>query len=175
MRIALTGTPGTGKSSVGALLARKGLEVIEVSDIARSEGLLGELDEERGSFDVDVDHLRDAVDRGNYPDDTIFIGHLAHFLNVDRVIVLRCRPSILMQRLRERGWREEKVRENAEAEALDVILMDCLEDQLDVFEVDASSMPLEDVAKAVVDIIRGKTDKYRPGNTDWSEEVLSWY
>jgi adenylate kinase len=175
MRVALTGTPGTGKSSVGAYLAKKGLDVIEVSDIAKAEGLLGEMDEERGSFDVDVEKLREAVDRGNYPDDTIFVGHLSHFLNVDRTIVLRCRPSLLMERLRARGWREEKVRENAEAEALDVILMDCMEDQTEVYEVDASTMPVEEVAKAVVEIIRGKTDKYKPGNTDWSEEVLNWY
>jgi adenylate kinase len=175
MRVALTGTPGTGKSTVGAELAKKGLDVIEVSDIAKSEGLLMELDEERGSFDVDVDQLREAVDQGHYSNDTIFVGHLSHFLNVDRVIVLRCRPSLLMERLRARGYRDAKVKENGEAEALDVILMDCMEDELDVYEIDVTSMSVEEVAQAVVEIIRGKTDKYRPGNTDWSEEVLSWY
>lgn len=175
MRLALTGTPGTGKTSVGDILRAKGLDVVEVSEIAKMAGLLTEKDDERDSFEVDVDALRELVENGDFSDSTIFIGHLSHFLNVGRIVVLRCRPSILMERLRARGYSEAKVKENAEAEALDVILMDCLDEGKDVYEVDTSNLSPEEVEKAVVEIIRGKTDKYHPGNIDWSEEVLSWY
>ena len=36
-------------------------------------------------------------------------------------VVLRSRPSVLRSRLEARGWHSEKVRENVEAEAIDVI------------------------------------------------------
>jgi len=34
--------------------------------------------------------------------------------------------------------------------------------------------PLQ-VSKAVAEIIRGESGKYRPGNVDWSAEVMDWY
>ena len=45
----------------------------------------------------------------------------------DLVIILRCRPDILKSRLVKRGYRGEKIQENVEAEALDVILVETLE------------------------------------------------
>jgi adenylate kinase len=175
MRIALTGTPGAGKSSVGAILRAHGLTVIEVSDIASEAGLLHERDESRGSFEVDLDELEYATDRRLADVDAILVGHLSHLVRHDLCIVLRCSPSVLRSRLEGRGWSASKVNENVEAEALDSILVEALEEEGPVLEVDTSKKGPAEVADAVMEILAGKTEKYQPGHIDWSGEVLQWY
>jgi adenylate kinase len=175
MRIALTGTPGTGKSSVGDILRSRGLTIIEVSDIALEAGLLHERDERRGSYLVDPDELQEVVGRNLGDEDAILVGHLSHLLTHDVCIVLRCHPSVLRVRLMERGWSNAKVKENVEAEVLDSILIEAMEGGAPVYEVDSSEMTPGGVAEAILDILAGKTEKYRPGHIDWSSEVLDWY
>ena len=41
-RLALTGTPGTGKSTVAGLLSEKGFEVLTVESLAEENGLKGD-------------------------------------------------------------------------------------------------------------------------------------
>jgi adenylate kinase len=67
------------------------------------------------------------------------------------------------------------VDENVEAEVLDAILVEALEQDGAVFEIDTSDMAPFEVADAVQEIVAGKTEKYRPGHIDWSSEVLDWY
>jgi adenylate kinase len=175
MRIAFTGTPGTGKSSVGIILRDRGLTVFEVSDIASEAGLLHDRDDIRGSFEVDLDELEDATDRRLAEIDAILVGHLSHLVMHDLCIVLRCRPSVLRTRLEGRGWSASKVSENVEAEALDSILVEAMEEGGPVFEVDTSEKGPMEVTDAVMEILAGKTEKYQPGHIDWSGEVLLWY
>jgi broad-specificity NMP kinase len=74
MFVALTGTPGTGKSSAGMLLKGHELRVIELGDLAREHGLLRDIDEARGSYDIDPNELQDAVDSLEDAPVTILIG-----------------------------------------------------------------------------------------------------
>jgi adenylate kinase len=173
--IALTGTPGTGKTSVGQALSRRGRRVIELNDFARERGLLGRLDRRRGTREVDPRALDRALSQEHLPQDAILVGHLAHELNVGLVIVLRCRPSILRRRLESRGYGEAKVKENVEAEALDVILVEAVETGREVLEVDTTALPVEGVADAVEEMLGGEREKYAVGHIDWSEEVLDWF
>ncbi len=174
MRIALTGTPGTGKTSVGDILRTRGWDAVEVSAIAREAGLLKEVDQRRGSYEIDVDELQEAVDSRYHRKEIVLVGHLAHLVSNDLCIVLRCRPGLLRSRLAERDWPKTKVDENVEAEALDAILVEALEQDSAVFEIDTSDMDSSAVAEAVQDIVAGKTEKYRPGHIDWISEVLEW-
>ena len=57
--VAITGTPGTGKTSVSAELRSRGYNVIDMNDHIRSHGLLGELDAARDTHEVDLDLLND--------------------------------------------------------------------------------------------------------------------
>ena len=175
MRIAITGTPGTGKTSIGNVLRDRGWDTVEVSAIANEAGLLVEIDERRGSYEVNVDELQVAVDSRYDSKDIVIIGHLAHLVSNDLCIVLRCRPDLLRTRLAGRDWPKAKVDENVEAEILDAILIEALEQDGAVFEVDTSDIGPSLVADAVLDILAGKTEKYRPGHIDWSGEVLDWY
>jgi adenylate kinase len=82
---------------------------------------------------------------------------------------------VLAKRLTKRRWSKAKVRENLEAEAVDVILIEAMDSCNEVFEIDTTKMTPLQVSKAVAEIIRGESGKYRPGNVDWSAEVMDWY
>lgn len=172
MKASLTGTPGVGKSTIALLLQKEGLVVVEVGDLARQEGLLLELDKERDSYDVDLDGLEDLTRR--MQGDVVLVGHLSHLLDVDLVIVLRCQPRQLAERLQARRYSAAKVAENVEAEALDVILVESIEGGAEVCEVDTTGRTPEEVASSVLEILHGERTKYLPGHLDWSQEALGW-
>ncbi len=133
------------------------------------------LDEERGSYEVDPEELEAAL-RTEMPQGTvILVGHLSHLVNADKVIILRAKPSLIGERLKERGWKEKKIVENMEAEACDVILVEALETTKEVYEIDTSEMKPEGVAVAVQEILGGEKEKYAVGHVDWSEEVMDWF
>ncbi len=175
MIVALSGTPGTGKSTVTRILAERGLRVLEVGALAEEKGAVCGRDEDRGSLEIDVDALDEALRKEREEGTTLLVGHLSHLLTADLIIVLRTSPAVLLDRLRGRGWPERKVRENVEAEACDVILVEALERTDKVFEIDTSHRTPDETADAVLEILAGKTEKYAHGNIDWSEEVLSWF
>ena len=60
-RLALTGTPGTGKSTVASLLSDAGFEVFTVESLAEDNDLKGELDSADGALVIDTDALHEAL------------------------------------------------------------------------------------------------------------------
>lgn len=170
MYIALTGTPGTGKSTVSEELAKRGHNTITVEELARNHGCIQEINEE---LEVDVEALAKAITQPE--EDIILDGHLAHFIPGRMNIVLRCNPDIIRKRLEARGYSAEKVRENVEAEAIDLILSESIDVCLFVFEIDATELSPAEIADAIERIMNGKIDDYAPGKVDWSEVVLEWY
>ena len=59
---ALTGTPGTGKSSVSEELRSRGYDVVDGKRFIIEHGLMGALDEARDTHEVDLDLLNDALE-----------------------------------------------------------------------------------------------------------------
>ncbi len=145
--LALTGTPGTGKSSVARALARRH-RVVEVGDLARSLGA----GRGRGrSVEVDLPLLRRRLLRpGAWGDIEVVVGHLAHLLPVRRVVVLRCHPRELERRLvrRRRGSAASR-KENFAAEATDVVLLEAIGPGRAVWEVDTTGRSVAAVAREV--------------------------
>ena len=173
MLIAVTGTPGTGKTSACEVLARRGYTVIDLDEVARRDGFVTGRDAVRQTDEVDVEALRDGL---RVPAKIAFLrSHFAHRMRVNLAIVLRCRPSMLRQRLEARGWGPEKVRENVEAEAIDVILQEAVANLPFVYEVDTTDLTPEATADAILAVLQGKTKGHEPGSVDWTSEVLSWY
>ena len=164
MMLAITGTPGTGKSTVSTLLKERGHHVIHQNDTV--DGYMVGDDVQRDTGIVDTDAWA-----GDFtPSEGIIEGHLTHLLPCDRVVVLRCRPDVLEERLRKRGYNEEKISENGEAEALDVCLTETTECHHgeEILELDCTDMTPAEVADAIEAFMR----KERPpshGSTDWSE------
>lgn len=146
MRVALTGTPGTGKTTVADLVKTK-LPVIHLNDVIREADFVAERDTDRGSLVADMDAVADWLEGR----DGLVESHLAHHFQSDRVIVLRCHPEALERRLRERGEPDAMVSENAESEALDVLLTEAVEahGQDRVYEIDTTERAPEAVAREV--------------------------
>ena len=153
MRVALTGTPGTGKTTVTDLLETD-LDVVHLNEVIREEGLHEGEDRGRGSLVADLDAIRERLADRN---DVLVESHLAHHLDVDRVIVLRCHPSALLTRLLGRGEPEAKAEENADSEALDVILAEAVDRHGPecVFEIDTTERTPDAVARDVAAVLSG--------------------
>ena len=179
MIIAITGTPGVGKSSVADVLREDGYEVVNLFKIAKDNGFIDGTDEERHSWIVDVDRLNNYVKKNYTRDGIVFVeGHLSHCLKcANRVIILRCHPDELRKRLSLKGWSDEKIKENLEAEILDVILVEAADIHpfKNIFEIDTTSKSLEEVMLSFNEIINNNfkhMKKYNIGNIDWSEEIF---
>ena len=166
MRVAVTGTPGTGKTTATERLETD-LDVVHLNEEIRDLELFTATDEERDSLVADMDELAETfADREN----VLFESHLAHHLAVDRVIVLRCAPETIEERLSERGESPESVRENAESEALDVILSEAVSEHgADaVYEIDTTDRSPDAVAEQVAAVIAGDCEP-SAGTVDFTD------
>lgn len=201
MRVAVTGTPGTGKTTVTELVDTD-LDVLHLNDLVREAGLHDGRDDERGSLVADLAaieaHLSDR-------DGVLIESHLAHHLPVDRVVVLRCHPRVLRERLLARDEHPEPVaettgtdsgiahrraasgpgedagesgaltrsaRENAEAEALDVVLSEAVECHglENVYEIETTDRPPAAVAADVEAVLAGERDP-SAGDVDYMDYI----
>ena len=120
-RLALAGTPGTGKTTVAELLSAAGFCVVTIEELAQSAGALGEQDPSDGARPVDLDLMIESIAKSwESPPASpeIIDGHLSHHLPTDAVVVLRCDPATLRERLSERGYSSAKVESNVEWELL---------------------------------------------------------
>lgn len=166
MRVALTGTPGTGKTTA-AQTASLPLEIVHLNDLIADADLTVGADSDRETAIADIDaisaHLADR-------EDVLIESHLSHLLSVDRVIVLRCAPRVIEERLSERGEPPATVTENAESEALDVILAEAVDRHgLDsVYEIDTTDESPEEVARRIEAVVAGDIDP-RAGEVDYTD------
>ncbi|OLS16099.1 MAG: dephospho-CoA kinase [Promethearchaeota archaeon CR_4] len=176
--IAISGIPGTGKSTVAKALGRLlPAPVWNLGDVAVEHELVGRDESGRDTQVVDTDALQDTL-REEIPrvkaDWLVVEGHYADVTPKEYIalaVVMRCKPDILWERLAVRGYSEPKVRENVQAE----ILGDCTSYMLDLeldsrlIEMDTSGTTPEAVASLLLGIVRtpAKAENYPPGNINW--------
>lgn len=130
--IIITGTPGTGKTTLSKLLSKEGFSFIEVGKLVKEENLYDYFDEETDSYVVN-DNLLNArlielIKDNSSSNPLILDGHVVELppSYVTCCIVLRCSIRLLRQRLIDRSYNAAKVEENIEAEIMEVILTDML-------------------------------------------------
>ena len=192
MIVAITGTPGVGKTSVCSHLRELGFQVIDINKLV-SERFHKGFDNKRKCFVADLRKLRRHVKRihksaakekqDNRREHILLLdSHISHLLHPDVAIVLRANPLELAERLRRKGFEERKIKENVQAETLDVILVEAVERCKFVYEIDTTGKSVEAVAECVREILsalREHTEecrkemlaKYEVGGVDWSEYV----
>ena len=174
MIVSISGTPGTGKTAVAKILAKKlGAKLISISK------LLNELDckwdKERRTKIIDIKDLQKTVKKHLVKRKiNIIEGHLSHLLNSDIVIILRCNPRVLEKRLKKKGWKKEKIKENVEAEILDEISHESM--QKNACEIDTSSKKPAATAMLIERVLKNpKGYKFlHIGNIDWSEKYKNY-
>jgi adenylate kinase len=182
MLVALTGTPGTGKTSVATCLQKKGYTIVRLNDLAIKQGYIDGVDKTRNTKLIDIQQLNLFIQKNYTTHDIVFFeGHAAHLLRaIDKVIILRCHPKKLKKRLQKKGWKPGKIKENIEAEILDIILCEAvdLHQKKNIFEIDTTNKTIDDVAVLLHNIVKKNfepTKPYRIGQIDWSEEILKEY
>ncbi len=160
---ALTGTPGTGKTTLANYL--DGSDILEVRDLAIRLGAGHRVG--RAQVEVDVGKLRAAFRRyqRSHPAGVV-VGHLAHLLSVQYVVLLRCHPRELERRLRRAHRQASSVAENVLAEALDVVLIEALRRRLPVYEVDTTGTSPTEAARRVQRLLT-RAPRSRYGRIRW--------
>lgn len=119
MKLIITGVPGTGKTTLAGMLGKKmKARAINELRLAKKEGIA----EKKGNreFEIDLNKLKGILLKELKKHESLIIeGHLLCELKlpVDLVIVLRCRPKTLEERLRKsRAYPEEKIMDNVYCE-----------------------------------------------------------
>jgi len=171
MRIAITGTPGVGKTTVSKVLGEKlGIKVIDITEVVKKYKLYTEKDEDMDSYVIDFEKLEKFIDEIEEKEKTIILdGHVSHLLNPDYIIVLRCNPEIIKERLEKRGYKPKKVLENLQAEILDVCLC---ESKGKVYEIDTTNRDVENTVNEIIEAIKHK--KERKGIVNWTEDYFDY-
>ena len=169
----ISGTPGTGKTTVAGLLEGAGYSALEIEDFARTRGIYSHI-ENGETLVIDLDELVSSLEKHLSTSGCAFlVGHLSHNLpNPYAVVVLRTKPSVLRRRLIEKGWDESKIDENVEAEAMDICLGEALDLHGDrVSEIDTTEMDPEKTANMVLEVhLSGR--RYPPWPRDWLLEHI---
>ena len=176
--ILITGVPGTGKSTVAKLLSQKlGIPLLDISKLAIALGLYSHTDGEDGAKVVRLKELQGELSSAIKAERRGIIaeGHLGceMELPVSLVIVLRCEPKTLRERLSGRDYPAAKISANALSEALDycTVLSEKNFGKRKVWEIDTTQRAPEEVAAEAEKIISGKARK-KPKSISWPDALL---
>ena len=171
MKIAITGVPTVGKTTLAKKLSRElGYKLVSINDLAEKLKAYSDYDSKRESKILDMNKLRLAIK--GMKGDIILDGHTSHEFDVNLVIVLRCNPEILQKRLKKKYPRNPfKVRDNVDAELVGVITHEALKYNDKVFEIDTTKMSVKDVVNTALDIVKRKRG-HEAGKIDWIEREI---
>ncbi len=172
MIISISGTPGTGKTKVAKILARKlKANLITVPYLIRKKHLRYGYDRKRKTKIINEKDFERAVKKDLTKGANIVESHLAHLVKAGFVFILRTNPLVLEKRLKKRKWQKEKIRENIEAEMLDEITIEALKKNKKVYEIDTSKISDAKTVGIIIKILNnyhyGK--RYLPGKIRWLE------
>ncbi len=169
--IVVIGAPGSGKTRIAKLIAeRLRCKYLNVGELSLEKGYILGRDDERGSYIIDEERVREEISK---MEDTIVVETISPYAiprdKVSLVIAVRCRPSILLERLRERGYSKSKIRENLEYEAIDGPLFDAMQiaDVSKIIEIDGCEGSDEEIYDALRGIRKGI------GRFNWTQDFLS--
>jgi len=173
--IVISGTPGTGKTTVASMLSKKikGTH-IDLSELVLKEKLYKEVDKKRETVVADLNkllsRLKEIIKSTNSP--IIIEGHYAEivpseFVNI--AVILRAHPKELKKRLKEKNFKENKIRENIQAEILGVCSYNALNtyNKEKIYEIDTTSKTPNETVELILKIIEGKNEEYKIGKIDW--------
>ena len=170
--IAITGTPGTGKTTLCEVLS-KSFSVLSLQELAEQHGCLEEVDATDDSAPLDIHLLAEKWQ--NEEDGVTFIdGHLSHLLEVDAIVVLRCNPVHLQKRLEERAYTPSKIAANVEWEMLSGTWSELLEFEIEapILELDSTSLTIEELQSQILEWVENKCPSL--SLEELSSQAIGW-
>ncbi|MBW2977458.1 adenylate kinase family protein [Candidatus Woesearchaeota archaeon] len=149
MIIAVSGTPGTGKTTLAKKLMNKfNYPLLDVKKFIKEKKLAESYDKKRKSNIVDIKKLNKglikeikSIQKEHKPKGIIIDSHLSHFLPkkyVDLCVITKTDLKTLEKRLKKRRYNKEKIRENLDAEIFDICLNEAKENKHKVLVVDTT-------------------------------------
>ena len=140
--IIVTGIPCTGKTTVAKKLAKAlGYEYLDVAKLIKNTGISESYDKDRQSDVVDTKNLNREIKKVVKGTLVVVDSHLSHHLSkrlVKACIVTKCNLKVLKQRLEKRGYPNSKVRENLDAEILNICFNEAKEQGHKVLVLDTT-------------------------------------
>ena len=167
--IAITGSPAVGKTTVSQILENLGWDVVSVSQLAKDFDCVGDYDEAMDSQEIDIHRLSEKFEAESNKQ-IIIDGHLSHFLSVDGIVILRCQPDILRQRLTTRDYSAAKINSNVEWELIAGTWAEIIEFEIDqpILELDGGLVGPEQIANTIVQWVKeGLPPTDPPTSIDW--------
>ncbi|VVB99473.1 Putative adenylate kinase [uncultured archaeon] len=167
--VLITGVPGTGKTTVADLLSWKtGAALLDINKTVKVLKLYTHTDEEDNAKVVKLKELQAELSSTIKSEKRPLIveGHLGceMKLPVQKVVVLRCEPKTLRQRMAARNYPAAKVAANALSEALDycTVWSERNYGKAKVWEIDTTERTPKEVAEEIEKIISGKIKRKLP-------------
>ena len=158
--IIVSGTPGTGKTTIAKKLAEKlCLSYIDVSQLIKKHSLAESYDRKRKTKIVDVKKLNKILIPLIKEDNNLIIdGHLSHYLPkkyVDLAIITKCSLKKLEKRLKKRNYSALKIRENLDAEIFDICNIEAEEQKHNILVVDTTKrVDIKELANKIKNLLK---------------------
>eukprot|EP00898_Chlorokybus_atmophyticus_P004626 jgi/Chlat1/5164/Chrsp33S05038 len=155
--VLVTGTPGTGKTSLAArVAAATDLRHVNVGDLVKEKSLHDGYDEEHEAYIIDEDKICDAMEDQMSAGGNVVDYHSCDFFPqrwFDLVVVLQTDNTVLYDRLEKRGYPDAKVQENVECEIMQVLLEEARESYKEEIIQACPSNTVEDLDRNVDSIV----------------------
>lgn len=184
--VIISGTPGTGKTTVSKEISRKiKAKVISLNDLVIQKDLFVKFDSNRDTFVINEDKVIAYVLKliesyvSEKIDFVLIEGHFSDIIPsnfIDSIIVLRCHPDELLRRLKKKGYNERKIIENIQSEILGNCVNYFINKNINIplLEIDTTNITTKSLVRIMIEIITEEKniDQYYVGRIDWLENLF---
>jgi len=171
MNLIITGNPGVGKHTIANEIMKIGdYDLLDINEAAFESK---NTENNELNIEVDVENLKKYL-KNKISKKSLIVGHLAPYVasksDIDLVIVLRKNPYKLAEIYEQRGYSNEKIKENIESEILGIITHDSLSEfgREKTFQIDVTAKTTKQTLEKIQIIIK---EQNHNDEVDWLSEI----